>query len=379
MSNILSGSEVNAAQAWLHDVFIWGGLAKTPRRAVPIDKYKYMYGTHPENFRTNGSDPVAQKKSKDAAETICSFIAHRFAETQRFLALDDAVKYLAKASFLPDLSAKQGYVQKDPTILCKYIAWFCEANKLVFDNSITGNEEMIQIRKTVIGSILWDNYLFSNGTNTPENNPANKPVDDDEKDDTPAPAQKQATPQPQQSQPTSTGARLPDGTNPSNPKHTLYRSNCGGIVDPSKPKEKIGTNGKVFRISGEGATPTEITLNVKPQNAKAPLKVYYGVGTGWNDCKLYFKNNVDADTFMGKALAAKPAEIKSLRVKAQSADDHGYIEVDTEFGRAYIIATKLHEDLQEEIVEEVIEEKQEKNKASNRDIWKAFQRGWCQE
>lgn len=382
MSNIISEAEVKAAQAWLHDVFVWGGLAKTPRRSVPIDKYNYMYGRGAGNFRTNGSDPVVQKKSKEAAETICSFIAHRKVETQRFLALDAAVKYISGAAFLPDLAATKGYVQQTPERLCRYIAWFCEMNNLVFDNKATSDEEIDQVRKTVMGGLIWDNYLMASGSHTPENNPANKkPEEDDffEDDDdevlggtpadTTAPKADATTAQP--SQPASNGGRLPNGTKPSNPKHTLYRSNCSGIVDPSKPKEQIGTNGKVFKVVGVGNTPTEITLNVKPQRATTPLQVYYGVGTGWNDCKLYFKNNVDADTFMGKALAAKPSEIKSLQVKAQSADKEGYVEVETEFGRAYIVATKLHEDIKEEITE-----KPEENKVSNRAIWKAYQEGW---
>ena len=62
---LLSTTEIKKAKAWLHDVFIWGGWASTPQRTVPIENYRYMYGTHDENFRKD--DP----KYQDAAKTIC--------------------------------------------------------------------------------------------------------------------------------------------------------------------------------------------------------------------------------------------------------------------------------------------------------------------
>ncbi|MBP5469605.1 MAG: hypothetical protein J6Z11_10220 [Candidatus Riflebacteria bacterium] len=75
---------------------------------------------------------------------------------------------------------------------------------------------------------------------------------------------------------------------------------------------------------------------------------------------------------MGKALAAKPNEIKSLQVKAQSADKEGYVEVETEFGRAYIVATKLHEDIQEAVKIDEVEQKYVDmfpQVVSNKELW----------
>ena len=308
MSYILDDNEIKVAKAWLHDIFVWGGIY-SPKRVIPIEKYRYMYGTHPSNFRTqpqtDDDNSKTIKDSKEAADIICDFILHRKdVETQRFLALDKAVQYLSKASFIPGLKLTTGYVVRSPEQLCKFIAWFCEANNWVFDNKLTSVEEMKQIKDhTMIGKVLWDNFLFAQDR-IPEANPARQKdladkaakaaasSDEDDTDDTPADqgiaaAKADAA---QQSQPASNSTKLPDGTKPSNPKHTLYRSNCSGIVNPNKPKEQIGTNGKVFKIVGVGNTPTEITLNVKPQNASAPLNVYYGVGTGWNDCKLYFND-----------------------------------------------------------------------------------------
>ena len=107
-----------------------------------------MYGTHYENFRRD------DKRYRDAAVTICGCIRNRQVETQRFLALDSAIKLLSQCSFLPDLNASKGYVREDPATLCCFIAWFCDENGLVYDNKNTSVEEMRQIRNTVIGATL---------------------------------------------------------------------------------------------------------------------------------------------------------------------------------------------------------------------------------
>ena len=213
---------------------------------------------------------------------------------------------------------------------------------------------MKQIKNTLIGATLWDNFLFKKDA-TPENRPGKATVDDVK---TAAPTD---TPQstPDTKATATPGAPLPDGTKQSNPSHDLYRSNARGIVDPSKPKEPIGVNGTVYKIVGQGATPTKITLNVKPRFATTPLKVNYGVGTGWNDCMLYFASDITAKAFRDKAWAAKPKSIQVLDVVKTREDKNGYVEVETEFGRAYIVASKLHED---------IEENSEENAISNKEV-----------
>ena len=146
MSNILPDSEVRTAQAWLHDIFVWGGLTATPKRAIPIEKYKYMYGTHPANFRTQPNDANDNagtiNASKAAAKTVCDFVINRTVETQRFQKLDKALEFLSKASFLPDLKATSGYITKPAEELAKYIVWFCKKNNWVFNNKNTSRDVM---------------------------------------------------------------------------------------------------------------------------------------------------------------------------------------------------------------------------------------------
>ena len=108
-----------------------------------------MYGTSPENFRQG------DRKYRDAAKMVCSCIASRKVETQRFQAFDTAIKLLSQCSFLPELSATRGYVREDASVLCMFIAWFCDENNQVYNNRNTSVEEMKQITEhTLIGKTL---------------------------------------------------------------------------------------------------------------------------------------------------------------------------------------------------------------------------------
>ena len=156
------------------------------------------------------------------------------------------------------------------------------------------------------------------------------------------------------------------------PGHTLYRNNAAGILTNGKLTD-VSDNGFMYWIGGTfvNAGKTEPKLHVKPQNGKVPLKVNYGSGQGYNDCILYFKNENSARAFIVIADQNKPANVQSLRVKKIGEDPNGYVEVDTELGRAFIKASKLHED-----VEEGLEKEEDTNTAqaqvSNKEIAEAY-------
>ena len=344
MADLLPQNKIAEAKAWLHDVFIWGGLVTTPKRAVPTENYRYMYGTHSDNYRLN------EPKYREAAQIICSCIKNRQAETKRFLAFDNAIQTIAPCHFLPDLSATRGNVREGPDTLCAFIAWFCASNNLVYNNKNTSVEEMKQIKNTLIGKTLWDNYLFAVG-NTPENRPADTKATiggSSVQQDSNTAAQQTAS---------SNGIATPTTPSTGGPAgHTLYRRNAAGILTTGK-LTGISNNNYVYWIGGEFVKPgkTEPKLHVKPQYSSTPLKVNYGSGQGYNDCILYFASEGAARNFMGIADASKPSSVKSLRIKKIGEDKNGYVEVDTEFGNAYIKASKLHEE-----VEEDLENKEEK-------------------
>ena len=345
---LLSTTEIKKAKAWLHDVFIWGGWASTPQRTVPIENYRYMYGTHEENFRKD--DP----KYQDAAKTICACIKHRTVETQRFLKFDAAINTISQCSFLPDLEIKRGYVRENPDTLCAFIAWFCEENNLVYNNINTSVEEMKQIKNTLIGKTLWDNYLFARD-HIPENNPNKGTINISAHADTgnsnTSTTQSTSTTSTQSGTPTATTVKTGGAAG-----HTLYRNNASGIITKGKLTD-IARNHYMYWIGGEFTNPgkTQPKLHVKPQGGKSPLKVDYGSGQGYNDCILYFVSEQDARNFMSVADANKPNKVKYLQLKKIGEDKNGYVEVSTEFGNAFIKASKLHEE-----VEEDLENKEEK-------------------
>ena len=345
--SLLNTDEIKAAKAWLHDVFVWGGLASTPKRTVPIEKYRYMYGTHEDNFRRD--DP----KYRNAAKTVCACITSRKVETQKFLAFDEAIKTLSLCTFLPDLTISKGYIRATPELICAFIAWFCDENKLVYNNINTSVEEMKQIKNTLIGKTLWDNYLFAKD-HTPENNPNKGPININI--DVPNTSSTQAT-STASAQSGNTGTPVATTVKAGSAAgHTLYRHNASGILTQGK-LTNISNGYYVYWIGGEFTNlgKTQPKLHVKPQYGKTPLKVDYGSGQGYNDCILYFASEQAARNFMGIADANKPSKVKSLQLKKIGEDKNGYVEVDTEFGPAYIKASKLHEE-----VEESLEDKEEK-------------------
>ena len=360
---ILSADKLKEAKAWLHDVFVWGGLASTPKRTTPIEQYRYMYGTNPDNFR------LSDKQFREAAVVICDCIKNRFVETKRFLAFDKAIKTISRCHFIPDLTSNKGNTSEPPEVLCTFIAWFCAENKLVYNNKATSVEEMKQIKSTLIGSVLWDNYLFAKDR-IPEDNPNKEIVGDtgnaNNSNQNPTPAPQAAT------SGTATSTQVKQG-GPAG--HTLYRGNANGILTQGK-LTGITNNGYVYWISGDfvNAGKTEPKLHVKPQGARSPLKVNYGSGQGYNDSILYFASEGAAKNFMGIADASKPNNVKSLRLKKIGEDKNGYVEVSTEFGNAYIKASKLHEE-----VEEDLENKEEDNTVSNEEVWEAYKKGFFSE
>ena len=154
--------------------------------------------------------------------------------------------------------------------------------------------------------------------------------------------------------------------------HTLYRHNASGILTQGK-LTNISNGYYVYWIGGEFANPgkTQPKLHVKPQHGKTPLKVDYGSGQGYNDCILYFASEQSARNFMGIADANKPSKVKSLQLKKIGEDKNGYVEVDTEFGPAYIKASKLHEE-----VEEDLEENKEEKKYNHKEVAEAYFNGF---
>ena len=105
-------------------------------------------------------------------------------------------------------------------------------------------------------------------------------------------------------------------------------------------------------------------IHVSPQGQAAPLRVKYTSGQGHNDCILYFETQAAADTFKVKCEANLPSNVAFLKVKKLATDPNGYVPVDTQYGPAWIKASKLHEEIVEDaedadLVEGVVTEEVE--------------------
>ena len=87
---------------------------------------------------------------------------------------------------------------------------------------------------------------------------------------------------------------------------------------------------------------------------------------------LFFGSDILAKDFRDKAWAGKPADITELDVVSTREDSNGYVEVITEFGNAYIVASKLHEEVEEELKEDKNENIPYKSKISNREAAREF-------
>jgi len=146
----LTPDQVKYAKAWLHDIFVYGGLLSYPRRPLEMSQYGCMYGD--QHWRRDKFRPDAKK--------LCEAIKFRLTSIKEFLEYDEALKHISELVFNPDLASvnPKQVVKKDPEMLAKYIAWYClESNpnkKYYWDDSNTSAYEREEIKKTTLGKVL---------------------------------------------------------------------------------------------------------------------------------------------------------------------------------------------------------------------------------
>ncbi len=362
MAAILNTDEIKVAKAWLHDIFVWGGIL-APKRTLTISKYRYMYG----------QDPVNDKRIKyqPYAKTICDAIIKRVVDVKAFANYDEALKQLSHCSFTPNVLSTNRFewVRKAPEELAKYIAWMCKENNWWWLNKDKMVYEMDEIKNnSILGRVLWDNYLFYYGNNEPENAAA----DDDTVVDTSASADPQAAQANQQPQNTS-GKKQP---------HNPYKQRgplSGVAVDLiGTPGQKITLRSPVFTINGfNGQTPVEDCAYIRPVEAinqrkymsGSTNKLLFGKAKGYGYLQIFFDNKNDADAFLNRVPWSSLTSM-SVGVTQKKALVKGYYKIGTEYGPVYISADKINESLEEE-VEEV--EEATKQKPTTRDKWKKFE------
>lgn len=324
----LSGSELKTANAWFHDILVWGGLAQQPKRVMDPYEYRYMYGYYSYG---GGS-------AKKAAETICKAFELRPASYKFLTEADAALETLSNYQFIPRLDAKRnsGAVYRSAEELADYVAYFCRKGNLFWDTTTISTYELEEIKNTKLGKALWDAKLFTNQEDDP-------------------------VPQVQPKQ------RATNSGIPGQPKND-YKSQGAksdqmiGLVGQPHDKTYLA-GGKVLAISGFDANGKALDVNatafVRPLKSKYATadgtanRILFGASKGYDDCRIYLPEDKLAEmTQLAADLVSTPdfkpaANVANIRVVYKNADNNGYFKVNTNLGEVYVSARKMNENLEE--------------------------------
>ena len=129
------------------------------------------------------------------------------------------------------------------------------------------------------------------------------------------------------------------------------------------PGEKIYINyERVYRIVDNGnRTKYDIRVFVQPFHKDGEIagtnKVFVGTKRNGGDNTCWFRNKFDAESFMARVqknyVDANGNPIGTLYIEGRKADKNGYFLVDTQFGKVYIRAKELNEELDDDYENEL--------------------------
>lgn len=315
----LSQKDLVNAKSWLFDVFLDGGLLSPAKSGPRPSVYDRIVG---HASRGGLSRLAALNYCKD----ICAEIRDR-----QFKNLDNELTQLANVKFQSQLGSG-GLIKRSPEHLAAYIAQFCKANGIYWDTEIRSHQEVEEFERTLLGAALKEYGCFT----TSEDAPAS-PV-----------STKAAT----------SSRRASTASTPGQPPKNDYKSSGGqskNVRDlKGTPGNKIIKTSTMYRIEGVNAnSPKTPYAFIRPLKASGAVgntnKVFVGDPSGYTDCTLFFDDHVAADKVLVFCVNtnAIPANISGLHVSKVAPDRNGYYEVGTEFGNAFIKASKLNEDLDE--------------------------------
>jgi hypothetical protein len=130
-------------QAWVHDVFAWGGLLP-PAAIVRPKNYGQMYEFDP-------TGPGAK-----AAKVLCNEITRRAFDIHQ--ETDNALDVISKYYFNPDIKSnsndKNSCIKINASTAAEYLAVFCKANNVIWNDAVKAKEEIELFKKTKLGAQL---------------------------------------------------------------------------------------------------------------------------------------------------------------------------------------------------------------------------------
>lgn len=317
----LTNEQIKTSHAWLHDVFVWGGLLTTIKRDPNVTyayRDRFMYGllsANPANPRTAG------------ACTICDFVKFRPMGYHDFNKVDLALAQLEHCWFVKDLAASTAsgnWIRKKAPLLAKYLANFLHENNIYWNNLNSTTYEMDEIKKTLIGKTLFDFGCFASQYKKPGTKV------------TRATSTKQT------------------GQAPQNPYKASGAQSSKVINLVGQPGQKLFSNTSVcYCVEADKTASNVPNAFIKPLDAKYNqnnvAQVLFGSGNGYTDCKCWFDDLNDANNFLTQVQNKFGSKFNNIHISKAKADKNGYFIVKTEFGNCAIKASKLNEELQEEV------------------------------
>lgn len=306
----LNAKDQEYALSWMHDILIAGGLKdiRTSKRHAYRLIISQVWGNQ-------------QNSVQKACKTICDEILNR-----QFADIDSAFRELSDIPFCGNFGTRRT-IKRGPEYLAAFVAWFCANNGIYWDNSLRTTYEMDVFEKTLLGAALkqYDGYVepivavkTTNSTKTVTSKVSGQGPKNDYK---------------------STGGQS---------------SNVRDLKGIAGSKEILSVP-VLFVIKGVNANTSKVPYAfIRPLKASGASgntnKVFLGDPSGYTDCTLFFTTIQEADAFLIKCNnGAIPSNISNLQVAKIGVDKNGYYKVGTEYGDAYIKASKLNEELIEEV------------------------------
>jgi hypothetical protein len=362
----LTADQIITAKAWLHDIFVAGGIYPNPKRAVKAADYGNMYGTY--YYNTNRRTELCNK-----AKILCDAIKTRKVDTKIFIRIGELLDFFATEPFLKTLGTADywDHIKKNAAMLAKYIGWFCSEYEFLWDDSASSTYELEEIYGMPIGKTLKSFKCFTSQHNAPVKTRAPKASNGN----------------------TATATVSTTSGQPQNGFKSRGALSNVAVDLLSTPNQKEYLSTPIYCVNGVDAAGVvvEDTAYIRPVEADAKSqakytinntnKVLFGKAKGYGYCQVYFTDKQAADNFCMELIASNPkvnSNISLIKVcQLKSTLANGYFKIGTEFGPVYISASKLNESIQEAIQEAVKNEKS--NTISNKEKWERYEEAYFHE
>jgi len=316
----LRPDQMEAAKAWLYDLLVSSKLIKVTKKIR--DDWYY------------NNDWYYSKS--DAQQIVSTIMGDRTVGYQKFLDLDKTLEALSKNRFTPSLTNPQARtVKKSADVIATYIAYFCNSKQIYWDNSLCTPFEMDEIKKTKLGSALWDYNCFTSQYGTTSAIPSKV------KTASPSASSTRTAP--------TVGYKALGGLSNIVPnlisRGKVYPGSTNSLLYCIEA-DKLGANTPCIFITPVRQDGTQVSA----ANASA---VKVGSGNGYSDCKLWWEDLNVAQDFLNKCQQKfSNSKFGNLHIAKGRNDSNGYFEVSTEFGNAFIKASRLNEEIVEAIENE---------------------------